>query len=224
MSMGPFAWVSDEGQPDLDQALRGNHVALATFDAKGPGTAIIEAASRLKVKELELASFGGEALYIAMQAPRESLLVPIRGDAHTAIETRQIVDAVKRAVAPAEIAMTRLVNTYELYYVDRQNRKPLPALYVELNDAARSAYYIDPASGRVVESYGKRSRWKPLALSRSAFYGFAGALCASSRLGYRCSLTDAGRNGALRYISPGRLETSAQQTVTEGIAQDGRGS
>jgi PepSY-associated TM region len=159
MSMGPFALVSDEGRPNLDRALRGNRLDLTAFAAKDPSKAIAEASAQLKVNELELGSFAGEAFYIATQWPRESLLVPMRGGALAARGTERLLDTIKRVVAPAEIATTRLVNNYELYHLDRQNSKPLPVLYVELNDASQSAYYIDPASGRVVQSYGKRSRW-----------------------------------------------------------------
>lgn len=63
--MGSFAWVSDEGQPNLDRALRGNRLDVVKPVVKDPSAAIAEASSRSKVKELELASFGGEAFYIA---------------------------------------------------------------------------------------------------------------------------------------------------------------
>lgn len=159
LSMGPFSWLSDRYKPDLDRALRGGHVDISKFGAKDPQDAITEAASELKVKELEFASFGGETFYLITQTPQESRIIPMRGDSQKAFETERILGAVRRAVSPATIAEARLVKAYEIYYVDRQNRKPLPVYYIQLNDASQSAYYIDPRTGKVVESYGSRSRW-----------------------------------------------------------------
>jgi hypothetical protein len=159
LSMGPFSWFSDPDRPNLERALRGDRPDVARFAEKLPPEAIAEAASVMKVKELEFASFGGAAFYIARETPQKSRMIPLRGDAEEALEVSRILEVVSRAVSPAAIAETRLVKKYELYYVDRQGRQPLPALFVQLNDAARSAWYIDPKTGRVVQSYGRNSRW-----------------------------------------------------------------
>jgi len=76
-----------------------------------------------------------------------------------AFESQRILAAVKKGIAPASIAEARIVREYERYYVDRQNQRSLPVLYVQLSDVNKSAYYIDPRTGRVVQSYGSRSRW-----------------------------------------------------------------
>jgi hypothetical protein len=158
LSMGPFSWLSDQDRPNLDRALRANRIEPAAFAAKHPRIAIAEASS-IEVKELEFASFGGDTFYLATQTPQRSRIIPMNGDSQDALETERILEVVKRAIFPALITNTRIVREYELYYLDRQNRRPLPVLYLELNDAAQSAYYIDPRTGRVVQSYGTRSRW-----------------------------------------------------------------
>jgi hypothetical protein len=159
LSMGPFSWLSDPDRPNLERAFRGNRPDVARFAEKHPREATAEAASALKVKELEFASFGGATFYIARETPQMSRIVPMHGDAKAALEIGRIIEVVTRAVSPAAIIETRLVKKYELYYLDRQGRLPLPALYVRLSDAARSSYYIDPRTGRVTQSYGVRSRW-----------------------------------------------------------------
>ena len=159
LSMGPFSWLSDPDRPNLDRLLRGDRIHIAAFQAKAPAAAIAEAASKLAVKELEFVSFGGKPYYLAWESPANSLLVPMTDGARNALDSRQIVDAAAQAVSPSSIAAWRVVNQYELYYVDREKRMPLPAIYIELNDRSRSAFYIDPRTGRVVESYGSRSRW-----------------------------------------------------------------
>jgi hypothetical protein len=159
LSMGPFSWLSASDRPNLEWAFRGDRPGLASFAEKHPREAIAEAASALKVKELEFASFGGATFYIGRETPQKSRIIPLRGDPEETLEVSRILEVVKRAVSPAAVIETRLVTEYESYYLDRQGRLPLPALYVQLNDAARSAYYIDPKTGRVVQSYGLRSRW-----------------------------------------------------------------
>ncbi len=70
-----------------------------------------------------------------------------------------ILDAVRDAVAPQAVAETRVVSAYEAYYLDRNHRHPLPALFVRLNDSGNSMFYIDPATARIVEAYDSASRW-----------------------------------------------------------------
>jgi hypothetical protein len=159
MSMSPFHWLAGGDRPDLAEALQGSRLDVAQFAAKDPRQALAEAGTALRVKELELGFFDGQALYLAMETPRRSRLVPILGGAREALDAGRIAAAVKRAVAPAAVVETRVVRSYELYYVDRYRQLPLPVLYFRLNDAGQSAYYIDPRTAKVVQSYGKRSRW-----------------------------------------------------------------
>ena len=59
-----------------------------------------------------------------------------------------------------------MVTSYEAYYLDRHQQHPLPALFVRLNDASGSMFYIDPKTARLVEAYGGRSR-----LNRWLYHG-----------------------------------------------------
>ena len=160
LSMGPFAWLTDPGSPNLEKALRGDRINLSLFRAKDPATAVAEAARTLAVKELELLSFDGEPLYLATEAPGKSLLISMNKAYRPALDSERILESIARAVAPATIVESRVISQYESYYLDRQNKKPLPALFVRLNDPSQSSFYLDPRTGRVVESYGTRSRWE----------------------------------------------------------------
>jgi hypothetical protein len=57
------------------------------------------------------------------------------------------------------VTEARVLTRYEAYYLDRHHQRPLPALFVQLNDKERSMYYIDPKTARVVEAYDAGSRW-----------------------------------------------------------------
>jgi len=70
-----------------------------------------------------------------------------------------ILSAIRQAIEPNLISEFRMVTEYEAYYLDRHNRHPLPALFVRLNDARGSMFYIDPHTGGIVEAYDSASRW-----------------------------------------------------------------
>jgi hypothetical protein len=157
LSMEPFAWLAGGDRPNLEEALQGGRLDIAKFAAKDPRAAIAEVETELRVKELEFASFDGDAFYLAAGTPRRSRIVPMQGDSREMFDTTRIADAVRRAVSPAAVVETRMVNAYEPYYVDRYKQQPLPVIYFRLND--KSAHYIDPKTGKVVQSYTKYSRW-----------------------------------------------------------------
>jgi len=69
-----------------------------------------------------------------------------------------ILEAVRHAVQPNQIAETRQVDEYEAYYLDRHGERPLPALFVRLNDDRGSMFYIDPKTASIVEAYDSASR------------------------------------------------------------------
>ena len=79
------------------------------------------------------------------------------------IQSRTILavvrDVGRTAMNQAEITEARAVTHYEAYYLDRHHQRPLPVLFVQLNDKERSMYYIDPKTARVVEAYDAGSRW-----------------------------------------------------------------
>jgi hypothetical protein len=159
LSMEPFSWLAGRDRLSLEEALQGVRLDIAKFAVKDPRAAIAEAGIELRVKELEFASFDGDALYFAVETPRHSRIVPMQGTSREVLDTARVVDAVRRAVSPAAVLEIRRVNAYELYYVDRYKQQPLPVLYFRLNDARQSTYYIDPKTGKVVQSYTNRSRW-----------------------------------------------------------------
>jgi len=71
----------------------------------------------------------------------------------------RILSAIQKAVEPETVAESRVVTQYEAYYLDRHQLHPLPALFVRLNDAQGSMFYIDPKTARIVEAYDSASRW-----------------------------------------------------------------
>lgn len=160
LSMDPFPAWQGEQHDDIGtrfgKAIRSSSIDLASFDSKLPSQAL--AGLGTAVKELQLTSFRGKPVYLASTGAKETRIVPVDGQPATEFDAHEIVAALDNAAAPYSASGIRRVTRYEAYYLDRHHRLPLPAIYVQLNDPQRSAFYIDPRTARIVESYNSRSR------------------------------------------------------------------
>ena len=160
LSMDPFPSLPARNPVDIPQAL-GGRLQIEAFAARDPREALALLPG-LPVKELELTSFGGEPVYIAALGRGESRVVPIAGPPRAAFDRGRIVELIARAAQPQGLAETRVLDRYDVYYLDRRRQRPLPVILARLNDAAHSRYYVDPKTARVVGSYSSRtwmSRW-----------------------------------------------------------------
>lgn len=162
LSMDPFprlqGSLSEDGE-ELEQSLRGGPVPLAAFDGKSPRDALRRLEPGLVVKELEMVSFAGEPVYLAEISQNDVRIISVHGEVARGFDLRRIIDAVQKFSGPVRMKEVRMVTRYEAYYLDRRNRLPLPAIFIQLDDPNHSSYYIDPKTARVVESYSSRSRW-----------------------------------------------------------------
>jgi hypothetical protein len=160
LSMGPFPAVASPGALDFPQALRGPF-PFAAFAAKSPRQAL-QQLDGLPVRQLALASFGGDPVYLATLAHAETRIVPVLGRPIAAFDPDRIREIAASALGPANLAEIRLLSDYDLYYLDRHHARPLPVVLVRLNDPANTRYYIDPKTGTVVAQYSSRAwvtRW-----------------------------------------------------------------
>jgi PepSY-associated TM region len=164
LSMDPFPKLQ-EGSGDrlgarIAAALR-QTPPLEIFETKPPQKVLAEAGAIFgsAVKELELTSCAGEPAYLAVLGAGHTRVIPLLGRPADEFGRDRIIAAVEKAARPFGLTQVRLVTEYESYYLDRTNELPLPAIFVQLNDAPRSSYYIDPKTARIVQSYNSHSRW-----------------------------------------------------------------
>jgi hypothetical protein len=159
LSMEPFEWLlrSDESASRVENVLRGGSLNLKAFAPISPAEAMRQ--TGLKVKQLEFVIFGGEPYYLARESTRISRVVSILGNSSEQFERAAILRLVAQTSWPAAVAEARVLNEHEAYYLDRHQKHPLPALFVRLNDAHGSTFYIDLKTARIVEAYDDRSRW-----------------------------------------------------------------
>jgi hypothetical protein len=111
------------------------------------------------VKQLELTSGAGEPAYLAVLGPNKTRVIPVVGRPRAEFNRDWIIADLERASRPYALTEVRTVSAYESYYLDRNSELPLPVIFVQLNDPARSAYYIDPKTARIVQGYNSNSRW-----------------------------------------------------------------
>jgi len=163
LSMDPFLKMqsgnSQATEAPLAEALRGSPIRLTAYDAKPPREAIRQAAAAFEVRELELTSLAGQPYFLATGESHQQLVIPLDGEPTSEFDRTKIFDVLRKAASPNELTAIRAVTEYESYYLDRRNRLPLPALFVQLNDSERSMYYVDPKTARIVRSYNLHSRW-----------------------------------------------------------------
>jgi len=145
----------------LTYALAGDRAALRyAHSEKHPRDAIASLAG-FEVKELEWSSFAGEPVYLAQNGRGETRIVPVRGEPRAAFDVDEVLSLV-RGAASERIAELRVMDEYDAYYRDRHRERPLPVIYLRINDAVGTRYYIDPKTARIVGSYNARnwiSRW-----------------------------------------------------------------
>lgn len=165
LSMDPFpaasgSPASDSARASVEAALR-RPIDLAAFSAKSPAAALTELAG-FEVKELELISFAGQPTYLATLTDGDSRIVPIDGPPRVSVDRLRLVEAITASVPARARATVRDLDHYDAYYLDRRHRRPLPVALVQLDDRARTRFYIDPKSLRIVGTYNSTkwtSRW-----------------------------------------------------------------
>jgi hypothetical protein len=116
----------------------------------------------LDVRELEWTSFNSTPLFSANLAGGKSQFLSLDGALVNGFDQEKVIDIVKSAVPDAKAITIKVLEQYDLYYLDRTRQRPLPVLLVLMNDAEQTRYYVDPKSARVVTTYNSRNwvnRW-----------------------------------------------------------------
>ena len=148
LSMEPFPLSSGrpQGGRSLAAALRGKRPQLSQY-SKPPQEVFAQLGPAFQVKELELSSFASDPMYIATGARGETRVIRMHGEPIASFDPKRILNVVN------SVAEARLITQYDAYYLDRTGQRPLPVLFVQLNDETHTRYYIDPKTAQLVGSY-----------------------------------------------------------------------
>jgi hypothetical protein len=141
----------------LEQALTGGRFQMARYAAKHPAEALLEL-KEFKPKQLEFTSYAGEPVYLASNGEGETRLIPVEPMRPEQFGAGRILSLARSSAGEQNIAEARILDKYDLYYLDRTGRRPLPVVYVRLKDETSSRFYIDPDTGRIVGRYSNTAR------------------------------------------------------------------
>jgi len=142
LSMDPFP-IDSRRDTRIPEALMGEPFAIENFADKSPR----EALQGITAKELEFISVSGASWYVAKSDNDQKHVIPVRG-------TFDPVGFVRKAAAT--------VGVREIRWALPGREVPMRALFVELNDAVHSRFYIDPRTARIVGGYSSdqwAERW-----------------------------------------------------------------
>ena len=162
LSMDPFPSFNDRVQQRRGVAVRPTSLALfAAISTRRRSTRNTRARHSsnwdpLPVKELELTSFAGDAVYLARLDDGDTRVVPMQGN--------RGLDSIRKRSSASSLpplkgaSRRRVLNQYDRYYLDRTRRLPLPVVLAESTSDDQTRYYIDPRTARVVQTYNS-SNW-----------------------------------------------------------------
>ena len=146
------------GGGGLASELRGR-VRLADFSALHPRD-LLARFPDMQVKEVELTSFDGVPLYQVNLADGTSKLISLDGYEVHELDRARIVEIVKKTAPDPQAVEARVVEQYDMYYLDRTRQQPLPVILALLHDAEHTRHYIDPKTATVVRTYSSRNAWR----------------------------------------------------------------
>jgi hypothetical protein len=168
LSMDPFP-MSGTGEPAartgaapsrIPQALR-QRPDLSAFAGTHPRDVLASVPDR-RLKELEFTSFAGDPAYLAHLGGGDTRIVTLDGQVRAEFDRRRIGEIATQAAASIGLADIRVLDRYDVYYLDRHHQRPLPVIMLVLNDADHTRYYIDPRTAGVVGTFSTRdwvTRW-----------------------------------------------------------------
>jgi hypothetical protein len=161
-SMDPGNWSpGPEASLSEKQAFAGGPLETRAFQAELPvGAAALMAC--LHPKELELILSDGKPYYLARQDSKTVRLLAGTPDANnvclTQVSTEDVSAASSNLVTGSHVSDTALLTSYDAYYYDRHDIKPLPVLRVRLDDASKTVLYVNLRTGLIEARYTNRSR------------------------------------------------------------------
>jgi hypothetical protein len=188
LSLTPWDWVPSTGPTDFQRAtLSGGDLRLDLITPARIQEAVRAVDSDFAPKELEVLQFRGRPFAMAYRAPTLTQGRQATNPDVTAIfspqlaldrrlvwlderavrtfdrlEPASVSESVHAAMPNVPVTDARWLTTYDGYYYDRWNAKPLPVLRVRYEDADRTWLYVDPQSGLIVlrhTSISRLNRW-----------------------------------------------------------------
>jgi uncharacterized iron-regulated membrane protein len=165
LSVNPNGWLSG-GSPDADALLRyaGNDRAGFAVDF---GKLAHESARTVRFYRVD-----GVPIAAVVRADGAERLLDARTGERVAFMDSQLVRAAGRLMPDRQMIGHERMEKYDSYWYAHHDHPPLPVLRVAFDDPQHTWFYIDPATGLVLDMLddgGRRYRWWFNALHRLDF-------------------------------------------------------
>jgi hypothetical protein len=160
LSMDPWWWSPDRSPGSGERwAFSGGGLEMSLFPLPA-GTAWRGVLAEREVKELEFMRVQGQPYFLARSAQARPVLMAVNppGRVRDPFSTESLLARAGEAFPGQPVVESGTLSAYDDYYYSRDGSLPLPVLRVKFDDAQRTWYYIDPATGRIVQRVEKRNR------------------------------------------------------------------
>ncbi len=170
LSVDPNGWLSG-GSLTADAQLRYAGSARPTLVVD------FEKLAHESARTVRFFHVDGTPIAAVVSADGVERLLDARTGEHVAFDEQRLVDAAHRLMPHRQLIGHERVEQYDSYWYAHHDHPPLPVLRVAFDDPQRTWFYIDPASGLVLDLLddgGRRYRWWFNALHRLDFSGLVG--------------------------------------------------
>jgi len=165
LSVNPNGWLSG-GSPEADTLLR-----YAGHDGADLPVAFDKLAHE-SARTVHFIYIDGMPIAALVQADGAERLLDSRTGERVALTDERLIHAARRLLPHDRLVAHERLEAYDSYWYAHHSRPPLPVLRVAFDDAQRTWFYIDPATGSVLDlldAGGRRFRWWFNALHRLDF-------------------------------------------------------
>jgi hypothetical protein len=155
LSMNPFRWSSEPGSEEI-RVWQGG---------ESEGTAVLPVAGE-DVVEIRLVKLQGRRYYLYYTKAGSSFIRD--GDRRFPYFDKELlVSGLQKLVPGAPVAEASLIRREDNYYYSKDHSQPLPVWKVRFADARQTWFYVDPATGTILNKYDKTGR-----MNRWLYHGF----------------------------------------------------
>jgi len=155
LSMNPFRWSSEPGSEEVRVWQGGESGGAAVLPVAGED-----------VVEIRLVKLQGKRYYLYYTKAGSSFIRD--GDRRFPYFDKELlVSGLQKLVPGAPVAEASLIRREDNYYYSKDHSQPLPVWKIRFADARQTWFYVDPATGTILNKYDKTGR-----MNRWLYHGF----------------------------------------------------
>jgi len=167
LSVNPNQWLSG-GWPSPHQFLQYAAHRGVSHEAN---LSMVNRTAYADVRQASFYHVGGRAL-LRLNSPRGPAIIDAQSGEVVTLDAASLFDAIEKVLPHATLIARQRIVADDLYWYSHHDRRPLPVLRAVFDDPDASWFYLDPATGQIVDfsdNGGRSYRWWFNALHRFDF-------------------------------------------------------